>query len=65
MNVQIKAKSLLPQYNQIIDWGGIFDALANDGYPGRVGLETHIFDGTLIEAAHKCLAEIRRILKVA
>ena len=66
MNVQIKAKSLLPEYHKtIINWTGIFDALANDGYGGKVGLETHIFDGTLIEAAHKSLAEIRRILNVA
>lgn len=66
MNVQIKAKSLLPDYHKtLINWSGIFDALARDGYAGRVGLETHIFDGTLIEAAHRSLAEIRRILKVS
>jgi L-ribulose-5-phosphate 3-epimerase len=64
MNVQIKARNILPQYNQPIDWAGIFDALAADGYTGKVGLETHIFDGSLIEAAHKCLVEIRRILNV-
>ncbi|MBX5494612.1 MAG: sugar phosphate isomerase/epimerase [Bryobacteraceae bacterium] len=64
-NVQIKAKSLLPEYNQLIDWKGIFDALAADGYRGKVGLETHIFDGTLIEAAHKCMRELQRILQVS
>ena len=64
-NVQMKARNLLPQYNQLIDWPGIFNSLAADGYTGKVGLETHIFDGTLIEAAHKCLVEIRRILQVA
>ncbi len=64
-NVQIKAKSLLPEYNELVDWPGIFDALANDGYKGKAGLETHIFDGTLIEASHKCLRELQRILKTS
>ncbi len=63
--MQIKAKSLLPEYNELVDWPGIFDALANDGYKGKAGLETHIFDGTLIEASHKCLRELQRILKTS
>lgn len=59
-NVQIKGKSLLdPQ--QKLDWAGIFDALAKDGYPGQVGLETHYFDGTLIEKSHLCMKELRSI----
>jgi hypothetical protein len=37
-------------------------ALDKDGYKGRIGLETHIFDGTLIEAAHVSMEEIMRIV---
>ena len=37
-------------------------ALEHDDYQGKVGLETHIFDGTLIAAAHKSMEEIMRIV---
>ncbi len=33
-----------------------------DGYKGKLGLETHIFDGTLIAAAHASMEEILRIV---
>lgn len=59
-NVQMKARALIigPDF---LDWGGILSALATDGYKGEVGLETHVFDGTLIEKAHLCMKEIQRL----
>jgi hypothetical protein len=36
-------------------------ALGNDGYAYKIGLETHLFDGTLITAAHKSMDEILKI----
>jgi sugar phosphate isomerase/epimerase len=63
-NVQIKAKSIL-EGPQKLDWWGIFRALEKDGYKGQVGLETHVFDGTLIEAAHASMREVLRIVQVS
>jgi sugar phosphate isomerase/epimerase len=59
-NVQMKARALVvgPDF---LDWRGIFDALAKDGYPGKVGLETHVFDGTLIEKAHLCMQKLKEL----
>ena len=37
-------------------------ALDKDGYTGKIGLETQIFDGTLIAAAHTSMEEIMRIV---
>lgn len=56
-NVQMKARGLVigPEF---LPWGEIFDALAADGYSGKIGLETHVFDGTLIEKAHLCMQKI-------
>ncbi|MBE0660470.1 MAG: sugar phosphate isomerase/epimerase [Bryobacteraceae bacterium] len=61
LNVQMKARALVvgPDF---LDWKGIFGALNSAGYGGQVGLETHVFDGTLIEKAHMCLAKIREIV---
>jgi len=61
-NVQMKGKSLL-EADRKLDWAGIFQALARDGYRGAVGLETHYFDGTVIEKSHLSLKEIGRILE--
>ena len=63
MNVQVKAKGVMPNSPEKEDWKGIMTSLANDGYTGKVGLETHIFDGTLIAAAHTSMEEILRIVK--
>jgi sugar phosphate isomerase/epimerase len=60
-NVQIKARSIL-EGPQRLDWAAILQALEKDDYRGQVGLETHVFDGTLIEASHACMREIRRIV---
>jgi hypothetical protein len=60
-NVQMKARGLIIGPD-LIDWAGIFAALAQDGYKGEVGLETHVFDGTLIEKAHLSIKEILRLI---
>ena len=59
-NVQMKAQALVigPEF---LPWGAIFESLIKDGYPGKVGLETHVFDGTLIEKAHLCMKEIQKL----
>jgi sugar phosphate isomerase/epimerase len=62
LNVQIKGKGVMPASDQKLDWKAIMQGLQTDGYPGKIGLETHIFDGTLIEAAHVSMKEILRIV---
>ncbi len=62
-NVQMKANNVIGARK--VDWVAILKALGKDGYKGRVGLETHVFDGTLIEKAHLCLAEIQGYFKAA
>lgn len=59
-NVQLKAEALVigPPF---LPWGEIFQTLDRDGYQGRFGLETHVFDGTLIEKAHLSMKEIQRL----
>lgn len=49
-NVQMKARALVigPDF---LDWKAIYHQLEQDGYAGKVGLETHVFDGTLIESS--------------
>jgi sugar phosphate isomerase/epimerase len=61
-NVQMKGHSLLDEQRRL-DWRSIFNALDKDGYKGKVGLETHYFDGTLIEKSNLSMQEIRRILE--
>ena len=63
MNVQIKGKNIMPTSPEKQDWKGIMQALSKDGYKGKLGLETHIFDGTLIAAAHVSMEEIMRIVR--
>ncbi len=60
-NVQMKARALVigPDF---VDWKSIFNALAADGYKGKIGLETHVFDGTLIEKAHLCMKKIQELV---
>ncbi len=62
-NVQIKGKSLLPGYARLLDWKGIFETLAADGYRGKFGLETHIFGEGQIQASHDSMKEILRLLE--
>lgn len=63
LNVQVKAKGVMPDSPEKEDWKAIMTALDKDGYKGKIGLETHIFDGTLIAAAHKSMDEIMRIVR--
>lgn len=57
LNVQVKARGVM-EGPQKLDWQSIIRSLEKDGYKGRIGLETHIFDGTLIEAAHYSIKQI-------
>lgn len=61
-NVQMKARALVigPDF---LDWKAIYHQLEEDGYAGKVGLETHVFDGTLIEKAHLCMKKIQELVK--
>jgi L-ribulose-5-phosphate 3-epimerase len=61
-NVQIKGKSLLDA-SQRLDWKAIMQAMMADGYRGHFGLETHVFDGTLIESSHASVREMLRIVR--
>ena len=63
LNVQVKAKGVMPSSPEKEDWKAIMQALDKDGYKGKIGLETHIFDGTLIAAAHTSMDEIMRIVR--
>lgn len=60
-NVQMKARALVigPDF---VPWKEIFQALERDGYKGKIGLETHVFDGTLIEKAHLCMKRIQELV---
>jgi len=62
LNVQVKAKGVMPESPEKEDWKAIMAALEHDDYQGKIGLETHIFDGTLIAAAHKSMEEIMHIV---
>ena len=62
LNIQIKAKGVMPSSPEKEDWKTIFEALERDGYKHKIGLETHIFDGTLIAAAHTSMDEILHIV---
>lgn len=62
LNVQVKGKGIMPASPEKEDWKAIMQTLDKDGYKGKIGLETHIFDGTLIAAAHTSMEEIMRIV---
>ena len=62
LNVQVKGKGVMPASPEKEDWKAILLALDKDGYKGKIGLETHLFDGTLIAAAHTSMEEIMRIV---
>jgi sugar phosphate isomerase/epimerase len=63
MNVHVKAYGVLPGGKEREDWQAIMTALGRDGYEGKVSLETHVYDGTLIEKAHLSMEEMLRIVK--
>jgi hypothetical protein len=58
----MKGHSLLDAERKL-DWRAIFAALDRDGYKGYAGLETHYFDGTMIEKSHLSTKEIIRLLE--
>jgi sugar phosphate isomerase/epimerase len=63
MNTQVKARDLLPDFPaDNLPWHDIMEALQKDNYKGHIGLETHIFDGTLIPKANLAMKEIMRIV---
>jgi sugar phosphate isomerase/epimerase len=55
LNAQFKAKGLLYESPENLNWMAIMEAMQKDNYRGEIGLETHIFDGTLIEKAHESM----------
>ena len=61
-NVQIKGKSILPEYPELMDWKEIFDVMTSEGYQGQFGLETHIFGEGQIAASHACMKQILSIV---
>jgi sugar phosphate isomerase/epimerase len=63
LNSQVKARDLLPDFPaDNLPWHDIMEAMEKDGYKGHIGLETHIFDGTLIPKANLSMKEIFRIV---
>ena len=62
MNVQFKGKGIMENSPEKLDWAAIVKALDKDGYQGELGLETHLFDGTLIAAAHESMENMLRIV---
>jgi len=60
-NVQIKGRSVL-HGPQRLDWAAIFRAMAQDGYQGCFGLETHIFGPELFQKSHEAMREILRLV---
>lgn len=62
LNVQVKGKGIMPDSPEKLDWKAIVQALERDNYRGKLGLETHIFDGTLIESSHVSMKELLRIV---
>jgi len=57
--VHVKGKSLRPE-NQ--DWPAILNALEQDGFAGRLELETHIFGEQQVLASHDSMKEIMMLL---
>jgi sugar phosphate isomerase/epimerase len=58
LNAQFKARGLLEDSPEKLNWKAILEAMQKDGYRGQIGLETHVFDGTLIEKAHESMKDI-------
>ena len=62
LNAQVKARGVMEGPDKL-DWAGIVHALEKDGYKGHIGLETHVFDGTLIQAARFSIKQMIRIVE--
>lgn len=62
LNIQFKGKGIMAASPEKLDWAAIVGALNKDGYPYKIGMETHLFDGTLIAAAHESMETMLRIV---
>jgi len=62
LNLQFKGKGIMEKSPEKLDWAAIVKALEKDGYQYELGLETHLFDGTLIAAAHESMETMMRIV---
>lgn len=62
LNAQFKGKGIMRNGTEKVDWAGIVKSLEKDNYAYHIGLETHLFDGTLIQAAHESMEEMLRIV---
>jgi sugar phosphate isomerase/epimerase len=62
LNIQFKGKGIMQASPEKLDWAAIVAALNKDGYQYKLGLETHLFDGTLIAAAHESMETMLRIV---
>lgn len=61
LNAQFKAVGLL-ETKETLPWKDMLLAMQADGYKHCIGLETHIFDGTLIEKAHASMQIIMKMV---
>ena len=62
LNVQFKAKNILEDSPDHIDWKAIMEAMQKDNYQGELGLETHSSAGPgLIENANQSMKAMMRI----
>ncbi len=61
-NVQVKGKSLMEEEKKI-DWPAVVTWLQRDRYPGKSGLETHMFGRMLFTHSHYCMREMIRIVE--
>jgi sugar phosphate isomerase/epimerase len=59
-NAQIKGHDMLDPEHPI-DWAPILNAMDQDGFQGKIGLETHYFDGTKLERSHLAMDKIVRL----
>ncbi len=63
LNIQFKGKGIMQASPEKLDWAAIVNALNKDGYAYEIGLETHLFDGTMIAAAHESMENMLRIVR--
>lgn len=63
LNIQIKAKGVIPASPEVEDWKSIMTALERDGYKYKIGLETHTSEyGGLVPTAHAAMDQILKIV---
>lgn len=62
LNIQFKGKGIMRASPEKLDWAAIVAALNKDGYAYQIGLETHLFDGTMLAAAHESMENMLRIV---